>query len=129
MSAVVNNVLPVELLRNLITYDPLTGELVWTAGTPEVPNWGWRRLGWPALRAANTNGQQRGKIMGVWVTAARVCVALHTGQWPESIVRFADNDPGNLRATNLLVKGVPAMSHVEAAQALAADAALAAQEQ
>lgn len=103
----------VELLRQLLRYEPDTGKLFWLArdahhfvdGTYSA---GRKARAWNA-RYANTEaftdiGSHRypnGSIDGVLYLAHRVIWAMKTGEWPEFEVDHIDGDRTNNRWVNL----------------------------
>lgn len=102
--------LSIELLRELLVYDPHTGMLWWKARKPEhfaaTKNksaeslckwWNGRFAGTPALNAIGNHGCRHGKINGTLHYAHRVAWALQTGSWP---VNDIDHEDGN-RSSNL----------------------------
>ncbi len=102
------NILPIDLLRQLLHYDPLTGSLTWKRrGREHFGNdrswktWNTRFAGRAALTTKNPKGYFYGTICGRTFTAARVAFALHNGRWPTMQVDHEDRDRGNNRARNL----------------------------
>jgi hypothetical protein len=112
----VSREIPVELLRELIDYDPQTGALTWRArdvshfeatenktAEAQCKWWNGRFAGVEAFTASNSSGGRHGRIFGQLYHAHRVCWALQHGAWPEHEVDHingnrADNRLRNLRA-------------------------------
>src|SRR4051812_12227613 len=96
-------------LRDLIEYDPQTGDLRWKSrplesfGRERIGKaWNARRAGKPALAYSYADDARRvGNIAGKQVFAHRVALAIYHGQWPEWGIDHIDGDPGNNRISNL----------------------------
>lgn len=83
-----------ELLRQLLHYDPETGELTWRyrnashfqtgARDPQwrANNWNSKNAGRPALATIDGFGYKFGAIFGRLIRAHRVIWAIMTGEWP-----------------------------------------------
>ncbi|REC53831.1 HNH endonuclease [Rhodosalinus sediminis] len=104
------------LLRDLIHYDPDTGQLTWKARRPvnfthckRDPAWVCRIWnakyeGRPAF-GRREHGYIAGRVFGAHVYAHQVAFAIMTGQWPEAQIdhvngRRSDNRWRNLRPTD-----------------------------
>ena len=86
----------VDILRDLLIYDPQVGALTWryrpikffTNGRKKTAEqkaqwWNKRYAGEPALCTPSAkDGYLRGVILGRMYLAQRVCWALHAGAWP-----------------------------------------------
>ena len=106
--------MPIDDLKSLIDYDPLTGVLIWkkrdaelfacgSRGGQEVSAkvWNKKYAGNPALHIIGARGLFRGKILGVNFKAHRVAFALHFGAWPIDQIDHIDGNPSNNKIRNL----------------------------
>lgn len=96
-----------QVLRQLLDYDPATGELRWKPRTAEIAGDGGRAkqfnsalAGKPAM-TANSNGYRVGGILGTQYLAHRVIWAMHYGRWPETHVDHINGDRMDNRICNL----------------------------
>lgn len=99
---------PVELLRQLLRYEPETGKLFWLPrGKEFFPSdrahavWNARYAGQPALNYAMGSGYLRGSIFGVAALAHRAAWALHHGVWPEAEIDHKNGIRSDNRLENL----------------------------
>ncbi len=99
--------IPIETLRQLLDYNPDTGELVWKPRPIENwqdlakgRTWNTRYSGKPALNAPLQGRYFHGRIFDTGYRAHRVCWALHYGEWPNDIDHI-DHNGFNNRITNL----------------------------
>ena len=93
-----------EQLRELLDYDPETGELRWKpkAGSEWQISWNVRHAGKPALAASNGKyGHRVGQLFGRKVYAHRVIWAWMTGGWPEQEIDHINGDTSDNRWCNL----------------------------
>lgn len=93
-------VISVEMLRSLLSYDPETGQLTWK----ERDGWdGWnaRYAGRSALIQSKRGGYLCGKIKNVDFRAHRIAFAMHYGRWPFNEVDHINGVVTDNRATNL----------------------------
>jgi hypothetical protein len=106
--------IPIEILRQLLTYNPETGTLTWLERPREFfktdrywKQWNDRFAGKPALASWDKSGRFTGAIFGKTFFAHRVIWALIHGEWPKDEIDHvrgmsAGNKPPNLReATHL----------------------------
>lgn len=101
-----------ELLRQVLNYDPLTGELTWKyrdistfkEGTTEriVKSTNSQRAGKTAFTYINCDGYREGSVNGVSLFAHRVIWAIIHGKWPQGDV---DHEFGQ-RDNNLALRDV-----------------------
>lgn len=100
----------VELLRQLVSYDPETGALTWLPRTKETNNGkGGRALtyantrvaGKPAFIGYHPDGYLTGAIFQKYVTAHRVAWALYHGRWPAKQIDHINGDRADNRIANL----------------------------
>ena len=88
-----------DILRQLLRYDPITGELFWlprdvsffSNDKGRAKNacsiWNGRYAGQPALNAIDAEtGYRRGSIFDVDAYAHRVAWAIHYGEWPSGTI-------------------------------------------
>ena len=102
------NEIPIEILRESLSYNNDTGALTWRFRPRGHFNTdhAWRRFnsayfGKPALDSINCRGYRTGACMGVRLLAHRVAWALETGAWPENEIDHIDGDRSNNRIENL----------------------------
>ena len=95
-----------ELLQQLLSYDPSTGELRWKPRPLEMftseraaKSWASQNLGKLAFNT-NCNGYKTGKIQGEQHWAHRVIWKLMTGEDPD-VIDHLDGNPANNAWSNL----------------------------
>lgn len=81
--------------RQLLSYDPLTGDLQRRADTFRVGRVHKQPL------TLNKDGHPVIKLDGVTYIASRVIFLMQTGRWPDLYCIHKDNDLRNLRWSNL----------------------------
>lgn len=100
----------IDLLRQLLSYDPETGELTWKERTAETNNGvggqylkiaNTKMAGKPAFTSAHPGGYKFGSIFRNFVTAHRVAWALHYGEWPKNQIDHINGLPADNRICNL----------------------------
>ena len=118
-----------EVLRQLLRYEPDTGNLFWiergaqwfkdssrhTAETLACA-WNKRHAGKRAFTPINSSGYHTGTVFRVMLQSHRICWAIHYGMWPEKFIDHingvrTDNRLCNLReathAENSRNSGIP----------------------
>lgn len=103
-----------EVLRQLLSYDPKTGELHWLprgpdlfqddsrqSATAQANAWNGRNAGRQAFTASDHKGYLQGQVAGYHTTAHRVIWAWLHDEWPECIDHIdgcgTHNSEDNLR--------------------------------
>jgi hypothetical protein len=108
------NIITPETLRQIVSYDPMTGKLCWLVVKPEMfkPGkrhsaetrcaiWNSKYSGRPALQHRDKNRPYAyGDIFGRKYYAHRVAFAIMAGKWPK-IIDHIDGDKSNNRWSNL----------------------------
>lgn len=84
----------IEILRSLISYDPMTGQLRWMKKS------GIASAG-SIAGLIHTGGYRRIQINGRKLMAHRIAWALYYGEWPNLHIDHIDGDKDNNRITNL----------------------------
>ena len=102
--------IPIETLRQVLEYNPETGQLFWKHRSPELfksnghnseAAWNTRYAGKETFLYVNPRGYLTGHIFEIGFRAHRVCWALYYGYWPEE-VDHEDHDGLNNRLKNLV---------------------------
>lgn len=100
-----------EVLRQLLRYDPETGDIFWMprdAGFYSHPNrdslakrWNAQFAGRAALIHVGEHGYRYGAVLGRKVKAHRAAWALHFGAWPRGVIDHINGDRIDNRIANL----------------------------
>lgn len=104
--------LPIETLRELLSYDPDSGKLTWRPrnlkwfkNEGSFKSWNSQFAGKGALTAYHKKGYTHGRIFDKSYLAHRVAYAIYYGEWPTGDIDHInkvkdDNRIGNLRVVN-----------------------------
>lgn len=90
-------------LRELISYNPLTGVMIWRHREDAPKKWNARFVGTMALSSVAKSGYLRGCVDGVFYVAHRVAWAIVFGEWANGEIDHIDGDRSNNRIENLRV--------------------------
>lgn len=95
-----------ETLRELLTYDPATGLLIWNSrparffeSERDLKIWNTRYAGKQALSVNRGRGSIR--VLGIRFAAHRVAWSIYYGQWPNLQIDHINGDPLDNRIGNL----------------------------
>lgn len=104
----------IDLLRQLLRYEPETGKLFWKERSVEMfktddargaewcaKRWNKKHAGRAALTAPTTKGYLHGHIFRIKVRAHRVIWAIVHGDWPVEEIDHINCDPSDNRIANL----------------------------
>lgn len=95
-----------EQLRQLLRYEPETGELFWRERkNPKPSNWNRRFAGKKALNIKDMDGYLRGPILNKGYISHRVIWAMYYGKWPDGQIDHINRDPSDNRIDNLRLLG------------------------
>lgn len=104
------DVMPPELLRELLRYDPRTGLLYWRErGVHHFSNerycrmWNKRHSGQLALNCIKKDGYKSGSILGNTYFSHRVIWAMVNDEWPVDQIDHEDHNKLNNRINNFRV--------------------------
>jgi len=97
----------ISTLRQLLRYDPKSGELFWLRrGKENMPNdsarrtWNTKYAGRPAF-AVEQQGYKAGRVLGVSLKAHRIAWALSYGRWPRGEIDHINGDRADNKLSNL----------------------------
>jgi hypothetical protein len=97
-----------ELLRELLAYDPTTGQLRWRErDRRHFPSdhawraWNARWAGEPALNCPDVRGYLHGRLFRQEQYAHRIAFAIYHGRWPSEQIDHINRDRGDNRIENL----------------------------
>lgn len=108
--------IPIETLRQVLRYNPETGQLFWKPRPPELFKTNGHNLQTQTAKAWNTRyanketfvhinprGYLTGHIFEIGFRAHRICWAIYYGEWPEEVDHLDHNSLNN--KLNNLVSG------------------------
>lgn len=103
-----NDLPSIELLRQLLRYEPETGRLFWRERSAELVSdqahadtFNTRFAGKEALTSTRPDGYKYGTLQRRTITAHRVAFAIHYGYWAPADVDHINGVKGDNRACNL----------------------------
>ncbi len=92
--------LTAEFVRQILDYDPETGEFTWRYRPDYPPQWNGKWAG-KIAGATDAEGRRQIKILGRFYKAHRLAFLIIAGRWPIEQIDHADHDNGNNRWGNL----------------------------
>ena len=107
----------IDHLRDLLSYDPDTGNFRWKRRTPDMFSagvrtakqkcvmWNNRHAGKDAFTSVDGRGRLQGRIWAATYRAHRVAWALHYGEWPLMEIDHINGDHTDNRIANLRDSG------------------------
>jgi hypothetical protein len=100
----------VELLKQLLDYDPESGAFTWKhrprelfTSDAQAKRWNGRYAGKEAFPLDISQGYRRGEIVGWKLTASRAAWAIHYGEPPDGVMDHINGDRSDNRIENLRV--------------------------
>jgi hypothetical protein len=119
--------IPLNILADLIGFDPEKGQLFWlprpihyfrdnnmhSAETIQKA-WTTRFEGKPACMGVGRGGRRAGTLWGKRIEAARLMWALYYGDWPKGIIEYLDGDRLNISISNLVERDYSLSNHLRA---------------
>lgn len=112
--------LPLDVLKELIDYDPVSGGMTWRTRDAKffklgrfsreanAARWNTVRSGTSVFGGPCRDGYVRGHILGSPYLLHRVKWAMHYGAWPTGIIDHIDGNPENNDIKNLRASSIPA---------------------
>ena len=98
----------IDLLRELVSYNPETGDLTWLPRRPEFfknprdcAGWNTKYAGKRAFTTKNFTGYLCGHIFKKTYMSHRIAWALHHGSWPDKQIDHIDGVRANNKIENL----------------------------
>lgn len=100
---------PIDLLRQLLRYEPDTGRLIWLPRDESLHShakqWNGRMAGKPAMTSPDAAGYLKGCIFNAAYMAHRVAWAIHYGKEPSEEIDHINGNKQDNRILNLRVVG------------------------
>lgn len=99
---------PIELLNEIVHYDPLLGTLKWKQRGAhlfkrkcDADKWNNQYADSAAFKTKGTNGYLYGLIYNKYFYAHRIAWAIHYGEWPENHIDHINGNKHDNRISNL----------------------------
>lgn len=91
----------IDILRSAVSYNPLTGLLVWKRCAIRPEWWNFKFEGKPAFSVLKPTGYLTGKIFGTHLLAHRAAWAISYGEWPAEYLDHINGDRSDNALSNL----------------------------